>query len=446
MSTDDAESDDGLTPAQRAEVKKLVANETEETETTRRDALKMGGGLLGLGLLGSGGLAASSGRAKAVDTSAGQLGTAGSSLDLYIDELKDPGGDNLVDVDDTGSLDWQRAFDVPGLTTASVTDASSGNSYDVDELASGGGGGAFSDEDGDGTFTLPNASDEISVANVSNRSFNGRPMWTTGEVTITVGQDAPTLQDAVQLIPFFPLHGVTIDVPSGTDLSSEDVLIPQTVVGYGTSGPGFEHKVTIQGDTTTPSNCPLGSVVVTGFSGGILSIEGFELQRDNPYEDDNFPAAIEHSAEVRLKDITFAGGTNGVLSYGSSIVELYNIEFGSNVLSGDGLTVKHGGRIQEQRVGDGVNGTVGGHAYTPTIGTITVVRSNSNLTGSSGLVDASTGRAGVVINESDTNQLEYLGGAPYMFDKLGINQNQLYVQGTEPTGASTGDIWIDNDG
>lgn len=166
MSTDEPDGEDGLTPAQRAEVKKLVANETEESETTRRDALKMGGGLLGLGLLGGGGLAASSGRAKAVDTSAGQLGTTGSSLDLYIDELKDPGGDNLVDVDDTGILDWQRAFAVPALTAGSITDASSGNSYDVDDLASGGGSSGVTVED-DGTTVVTDASAVNMASNLS---------------------------------------------------------------------------------------------------------------------------------------------------------------------------------------------------------------------------------------------------------------------------------------
>lgn len=109
MSTDEPDGDDGLTPAQRAEVKKLVANETAETETTRRGALKMGGGLLGLGLLGSSGLAASTSPARA-QQSAGQVGTQSSPLDVYADML------------------W----------ASSITDASSGNSYDVDELAGGG--------------------------------------------------------------------------------------------------------------------------------------------------------------------------------------------------------------------------------------------------------------------------------------------------------------------
>lgn len=55
--------------------------------------------------------AALTGRAAAADDSVGQLGAANSSVDVVVDQLKDPGGDLLADVDDTGAVDWQgRGF------------------------------------------------------------------------------------------------------------------------------------------------------------------------------------------------------------------------------------------------------------------------------------------------------------------------------------------------
>lgn len=82
----------------------------------RRDVLA---GLAGGGL-GVAGLLAASGPAAAADTSTAELGAAGASWDVFVDELKDPQGDNLVDVDDTGILQWQRGFDVPELVTEAL--------------------------------------------------------------------------------------------------------------------------------------------------------------------------------------------------------------------------------------------------------------------------------------------------------------------------------------
>lgn len=81
--------------------------------TTRRDLLKAAGLAGAAGLTGAGGVTVATQEARAADTSAGNIGTAGGPLDVYIDELKDPGGDVVVDVDDTGTLAWQRAVSFP---------------------------------------------------------------------------------------------------------------------------------------------------------------------------------------------------------------------------------------------------------------------------------------------------------------------------------------------
>ncbi len=134
-----------------------------------------------------------------------------------------------------------------------------------------------------------------------------------------------------------------------------------------------------------------------------------------------------------------------MLSYGKSHVEVKDCDLGSNALTGDGLVVKHDGNIQEQRVGNGVTGNVGGYAYRPTSGTILAVRGTSTLTGDAGLIDATdAGRGGIVLNETESNQVEFLGSEKYDFQKLGVNDNEVFVQNSEPSSPSTGDVWIDN--
>jgi hypothetical protein len=83
-----------------------AAQERQSMWRGRRDVLA---GLAG-GATGVAGLLAASGPAAAADTSTAELGAAGASWDLFVDEIKDPQGDPVVDIDDTGDLDWQRAF------------------------------------------------------------------------------------------------------------------------------------------------------------------------------------------------------------------------------------------------------------------------------------------------------------------------------------------------
>ena len=82
-----------------------------------KDAATSRRGLLGTltGAAAAGSVAYSAGKAEAADTSVGQIGAAGSEVDLVVDQIKDPGGDVLADVDDTGDVDWQgRGFDNVG--------------------------------------------------------------------------------------------------------------------------------------------------------------------------------------------------------------------------------------------------------------------------------------------------------------------------------------------
>jgi hypothetical protein len=73
---------------------------------SRRDLLKVGsGGLLGAGLLASS--QPVSAAPASSDTSAGQVGVAGDSEDMVLDQLYDPGGDEILNVDDSGGINAQ---------------------------------------------------------------------------------------------------------------------------------------------------------------------------------------------------------------------------------------------------------------------------------------------------------------------------------------------------
>jgi hypothetical protein len=90
-----------------------------------------------LGLVGTGAAAGALGgtaatqEARAADTSVGQIGSDGSPVDVALDQLRDPGGDEVFDVDDSGDIVSQRGFEFPAVTTNSVNDGRSGRVGDT---------------------------------------------------------------------------------------------------------------------------------------------------------------------------------------------------------------------------------------------------------------------------------------------------------------------------
>jgi hypothetical protein len=72
------------------------------------------------GLLGLGGGAALTGSAAAADTSVGAAGAPNGSQDIYLDEILDPTGDPVADLDDTGLFSFQRGLDLPDLQVDGV--------------------------------------------------------------------------------------------------------------------------------------------------------------------------------------------------------------------------------------------------------------------------------------------------------------------------------------
>jgi hypothetical protein len=94
--------------------------EAQGAQAHRRDVLKT------LGLLGTGAAAGALGgtaatqEARAADTSVGQIGSDGSPVDVALDQLRDPGGDEVFDVDDSGDIVSQRGFQFPAVTTDAI--------------------------------------------------------------------------------------------------------------------------------------------------------------------------------------------------------------------------------------------------------------------------------------------------------------------------------------
>lgn len=274
----------------------------------------------------------------------------------------------------------------------------------------------------------------LSTEELTNAAYHDRPEWSTEELTLVVGEDFSTLQECLWAIPLVPYESVTIDVPSGTDLSDEDVVVPQTVLGTGTvAGRGYEHKVKVVGDESDPSNCPVGSMVVAGVRGGIVSVDGVEFQRANPHSDDANGFSAFYTEQARLHNCAFAGGENGVMSYGSNL-ELHQVDFGDGVLSGDGVTVKHFGFVQEQRAGPDppTSGTVAGHAYVPTSGWMALVRDTnvpSTLDGDAGVIDYATGRGGFVTSELAGTEaiMRFLGSYQWAGDVRQVEPGKGFV-------------------
>lgn len=294
----------------------------------------------------------------------------------------------------------------------------------------------------------------LDTGDLENAAYHDRSQWSTETLTIEVGADFPSLQEAVYAIPFVPYESVEITIPRGTDLSDEDVVVPQTVLGAGTvSGRGYEHKIRITGDQSNPSNCPVGSIVVAGVNGGIISVDGVEFQRANPYSDDDNGFAAFYTNQARVHNCAFAGGVNGIMSYGSNL-EIHQVDFGNGVLEGDGITVKHFGFVNEQRAGSEppTSGTVGGHAYVATNGWIATVRDTnvpsvpSTLSGEDGLIDYGTTRSGFVTAElaGSESLMRFLGSYQWSGDVHQVKPGKGFV--THSPDGTKYRIRVDNDG
>lgn len=113
-----------------------------------------------------------------------------------------------------------------------------------------------------------------------------------------------------------------------------------------------------------------------------VQFRGLQINRTNPYDDEQTGIGIYGCSEVGLVDITFGAGVNGIHSYNSQIM-LRNVDFGENVLDGNAVTVKHGGFAYENIDDEPASGTVGSTAYNALSGRIWIAGDRSTLSGES---------------------------------------------------------------
>jgi hypothetical protein len=130
-------SDDPDSERLRERVAELEQTVEQQSETiskmlpSRRDLLTAGaGGLAGAGLLAAGSDRASAAPASA-DTSAGTVGVAGDSEDIVLDQAFDPGGDEILNVDDSGGINAQfgRTWHFNSLVTAGLNITGAGTIF-----------------------------------------------------------------------------------------------------------------------------------------------------------------------------------------------------------------------------------------------------------------------------------------------------------------------------
>jgi hypothetical protein len=199
----------------------------------------------------------------------------------------------------------------------------------------------------------------------------------------------------------FPRHQVDISIPSGG--IAYDLLIPPIFGGNQRargSATESEAPININGspDGTDPENYPVPSIYMENVDGKLgVGITGVDIQGSNPYDDESSGVAV-YRGNAYLTDCVFSGGTHGVLSWGGT-VGLNQVDFGSSVLSGNAVRLKHAGVAWEQKAASVPTlGTVGGYAYDIQVGTLFHAGNSSSLSGSTGFVDRDSDHVGLAFD------------------------------------------------
>jgi hypothetical protein len=102
---------------------------------SRRQALAVASGTVSLGALL--GLGSDSALAQAsADTSDGTVRGNGGGADVYLDQLRDPGGDEVLNVDDTGAINAQpREWVFDSVSTAKTNVESTSSDQNISDLS-----------------------------------------------------------------------------------------------------------------------------------------------------------------------------------------------------------------------------------------------------------------------------------------------------------------------
>lgn len=230
---------------------------------------------------------------------------------------------------------------------------------------------AASTSDGDGDVGTPSSPvdvfadgvDAVSVGAeqlqyaLGNTGFSGRlsdrPLVTESATTLTVGTDTATIQEALNQIPFVIRHNFEISVPDGT--YNENLLVPPFLVADSaglnrddTTNEGASHLPRITGNISTPANCKVDSITVTGTQGAIAPlIEGFNVLDYAPHADELAAVEIYGCQNVSFRWMSFANNTTarvGFLPYSSGVTIRQECDLGSGNLT-YGVETKHNANV-----------------------------------------------------------------------------------------------------
>ena len=219
-----------------------------------------------------------------------------------------------------------------------------------------------------------------------------RPLVSNEDVILDAGEfptdDSDTFNAALETeIPWILRHNFDLLIPDDDSLADIDVKLPPIYRVEHAEEPARQAAADFRGDRENPTGYKVGSVYVKSGGGWAWAVLGAEIQRANPYGNDDAGIAFFETMYGSVVDCVFAGGVNGILSYGST-VESVNNDFGTGVLSGWGLGVKHGGWLHEsKREGEISRGRVGAEAYRPEEGFLLFDGMNSTLSGDLALVN-----------------------------------------------------------
>lgn len=180
-----------------------------------------------------------------------------------------------------------------------------------------------------------------------------RPEWTTSDTTVNVPGDYDTIQAALDDVPVVLNHNYEITIDAG-DYTGEGALQTRpSVGGYtgGNAGLGWEHKLTITGDTTTPSNVKIHSLLFDGFYGGFARAQGVQTEAGTTLDDEGAALSAYHCNSFDFTDCNIrssvAQPAHGVVAYASD-GQVNNVDFGAGDIKRNGIHAKHTASVLEQ--------------------------------------------------------------------------------------------------
>jgi hypothetical protein len=183
-------------PPQEIDTEELAAQVVDELDPgsvvndklvlSRRQVIALAGSGLGAGALATWATGDAAAAGGTNDTSVGDVGAAGDSVDVYLDELRDDGGDEVLDIDDTGEINaafgrtWNYDTIAPSALGASL-DIDGNNLTDAGATVY----DASTDTVGDGTTSADHQSVNTDKARIGSAdTVSGGPVGDAGDDVI----------------------------------------------------------------------------------------------------------------------------------------------------------------------------------------------------------------------------------------------------------------------